>query len=116
VGFVVGNVALGQVFSEYFGFPCQFSFHRLLHFRHHLSFGAGTLGQTMADVPSRLSLTPPEEEEEEEEEEGEGGGGEEAYQERRWNVKTYIPKRLSTCWYALFNVDMIELLARVEVG
>jgi hypothetical protein len=24
-------VALGQVFSEYFGFPCQFAFHRLLH-------------------------------------------------------------------------------------
>jgi hypothetical protein len=22
VGFVVGKVALGQVFSEYFGFPC----------------------------------------------------------------------------------------------
>jgi hypothetical protein len=27
VGFVVDKVALGQVFSEYFGFPCQ-SFHR----------------------------------------------------------------------------------------
>jgi hypothetical protein len=27
VGFVVDKVALGQVFSEYFGFPCQFSFH-----------------------------------------------------------------------------------------
>jgi hypothetical protein len=26
VGFVVQNVALGQVFSEYFGFPCQSSF------------------------------------------------------------------------------------------
>jgi hypothetical protein len=24
VGFVVDNVALGQVFSEYFGFPYQF--------------------------------------------------------------------------------------------
>jgi hypothetical protein len=23
VGFVVGKVASGQVFSEYFGFPCQ---------------------------------------------------------------------------------------------
>jgi hypothetical protein len=31
VGFVVNKVALGQVFSEYFGFLCQFSFHRLLH-------------------------------------------------------------------------------------
>jgi hypothetical protein len=27
--FVVDKVALGQVFSEYFGFPCQFSFHQL---------------------------------------------------------------------------------------
>jgi hypothetical protein len=26
VGFAVDKVALGQVFSEYFGFPCQFSF------------------------------------------------------------------------------------------
>jgi hypothetical protein len=25
--FVVDKVALGQVFSEYFGFPCQSSFH-----------------------------------------------------------------------------------------
>jgi hypothetical protein len=38
------KVALGQVFSEYFGFPCQFSFHRLLD-THHLSSGAGTIGQ-----------------------------------------------------------------------
>jgi hypothetical protein len=28
--FVVDIVALGKVFSEYFGFPCQFSFHQLL--------------------------------------------------------------------------------------
>jgi hypothetical protein len=27
VGFVVGKVALGQLFSEYFGLPCQSSFH-----------------------------------------------------------------------------------------
>jgi hypothetical protein len=25
VGFLVDKVALGQVFSEYFGFPCQLS-------------------------------------------------------------------------------------------
>jgi hypothetical protein len=31
MGFVVDKVALGQVFSEYFDFPYQFSFHRLLH-------------------------------------------------------------------------------------
>jgi hypothetical protein len=38
-------VALGQVFSEYLGFPCQSSFHQLLHNHPHLSFGAGTIGQ-----------------------------------------------------------------------
>jgi hypothetical protein len=26
VGFVVDKVALGRVFSEYFGLPCKFSF------------------------------------------------------------------------------------------
>jgi hypothetical protein len=58
VGFVADKVTLGQVFSEAFGFPCQFSFHRLLH-THYLSFGAGTVGQLVADVPSGLiSLTP----------------------------------------------------------
>jgi hypothetical protein len=51
VGFVVDRVALRQVFSDYFGFPCQFVFHRLLHNHHHLSSGAGTLGQTVAAVP-----------------------------------------------------------------
>jgi hypothetical protein len=63
VGFVVDKVALEQLFSEYFGFPCQFSFHRLLHIHnhHHLSSGAGTIGQLVADVPSGLSLTSPQE-------------------------------------------------------
>jgi hypothetical protein len=60
VGFVVEKVALEQVFSEYFGFSCQFSFHRLLHI-HHLSSGAGTIGQLMADVPSGFNLTPSQE-------------------------------------------------------
>jgi hypothetical protein len=41
----VDKVALGQVFSEYFGFPCQSSFHKLLHNHPHLSSGAGTIGQ-----------------------------------------------------------------------
>jgi hypothetical protein len=31
VGFMVDKVTLGQVFSEWFDFLCQFSFHRLLH-------------------------------------------------------------------------------------
>jgi hypothetical protein len=39
--FVLDKVSLGQVFSEYFGFPCQFCFHRLLH-SHDLSSEAGT--------------------------------------------------------------------------
>jgi hypothetical protein len=45
VGFVVDKVALGQVFSEYFGFPYQSLFYKLLHNHHHLSPGAGTVGQ-----------------------------------------------------------------------
>jgi hypothetical protein len=58
VGFMVDRVALGQVFSEYFGFSGQFSFHRLLHTHHHLSSGAGIIGQLATDVPTgRLSLT-----------------------------------------------------------
>jgi hypothetical protein len=50
-------VALRQVFSEYFGFACQFSFHRLLHI-HLVSFGAGTIGQIVTDVPNTFSLAP----------------------------------------------------------
>jgi hypothetical protein len=34
VGFMVDKVALGQVFSEYFGFPCQ-SFHQIQHPHNH---------------------------------------------------------------------------------
>jgi hypothetical protein len=60
VRFVVDKVALGQGFSEYFGFPCQLSFHLLLHI-HLLSTGTGTIGELVADVPSGLSLTPPQE-------------------------------------------------------
>jgi hypothetical protein len=55
---VVDKVALGQVFSEYFGFTYQFSFHQIFH-THHLSSRAGTIGQVVTDVPSGLSLTPP---------------------------------------------------------
>jgi hypothetical protein len=43
MGFV-DKAALGQVFSEYFGFPCQFSFHRLLHIDH-ISPWSATIGQ-----------------------------------------------------------------------
>jgi hypothetical protein len=52
VGFVVDEVALRQVFSEYFGFPCQFSFHQLLHNHHYLSSGTGTIGQLVTDSVS----------------------------------------------------------------
>jgi hypothetical protein len=61
-GFVVDKVALGQVVSEYFGFPSHLSIHRLLHIHHHHqhpSSGAGVVGQMVADVPSGLSLAPP---------------------------------------------------------
>jgi hypothetical protein len=34
VGLVVDKAALGQVFSEYFDFPCQ-SFHQFLHHHNH---------------------------------------------------------------------------------
>jgi hypothetical protein len=54
--FVVDKVALGQVSSEYFGFPCQFSFHQMLHT--HLSSRVGTIRQLVADVPSGLSHFP----------------------------------------------------------
>jgi hypothetical protein len=58
VGFVVDKVVLGQVSSEYFGFPCQSLFHQLLHNHPDLSSGACTIGPEVAGVPSVLSPTP----------------------------------------------------------
>jgi hypothetical protein len=58
VGFLADKVALEEVFSEYFGFLCQFLFHRLLHIHHHLSSGAGVVGQLVAEVPNGHSLIP----------------------------------------------------------
>jgi hypothetical protein len=55
MGFVVDKVALGQVFSEYFGFPCQFSFHQSVHNHPHVSSGADTIGQKW---PQYKGLTP----------------------------------------------------------
>jgi hypothetical protein len=49
VGFVVDKMALRQVFSEYFGFPCQSSFHQLLHNHPH---------PDVAAVPGDVSPTP----------------------------------------------------------
>jgi hypothetical protein len=37
------KAALGQVFSEYFGFPCQ-SFHRFLHHHNHTGLAQQTIG------------------------------------------------------------------------
>jgi hypothetical protein len=60
MGFMVNEVAFGQVFSEYCGFRCQ-AFYRLLQTHHHPPSWAGTVGQMLADVPSGLRLTPPQE-------------------------------------------------------
>jgi hypothetical protein len=57
VGFVVDKVALGQVFSEYFDFPCQSLLHQLLHNHPRLSSGAGTIGQKWPQYKG-LSATP----------------------------------------------------------
>jgi hypothetical protein len=40
----------GQVFSEYFVFPCQFSFHRLPHTHYDLPSRAGTMRQIVDSV------------------------------------------------------------------
>jgi hypothetical protein len=48
----------GAGFLRVFGFPCQSSFHQLLHNHPHLSSGACTIGPEMAAVPSGLSPTP----------------------------------------------------------
>jgi hypothetical protein len=45
---VADKLALGQVFSKYFGFLFQFSFHLLLHT--HLSTRAGTIGLIVVDT------------------------------------------------------------------
>jgi hypothetical protein len=55
-------VALKKVVSEYSGFPCQLSFHRLPHT--YLPSGAGTMVPLVAIVASGRSVTPPHELEE----------------------------------------------------
>jgi hypothetical protein len=53
VRFVVDKMASGQVFSEYFGFPCQNrSFHQLLHHHHN---HPGQLAEALrrSDHPSK---------------------------------------------------------------
>jgi hypothetical protein len=57
-GICAERSGIGQVFSEYFDFPCQSLFHQMLHNHRHLLSGAGTIGQIVAAVPSGLNLTP----------------------------------------------------------
>jgi hypothetical protein len=48
VGFVVDNVALVQVFSEYFDVPCQ-SFHQFLHHHNHPGLAQKAIGGRSAE-------------------------------------------------------------------
>jgi hypothetical protein len=57
VGFVVDKEALGQVFSEYFGFPCQ-SFHQLLHHHNHPGLAQLAIGGRSAEW-TQFGLHPP---------------------------------------------------------
>jgi hypothetical protein len=56
VGFVVDKAALGQVFSENFGFPCQ-SFHQFLHHHNHLGLAQLAIGGRSAEW-TQLDSTP----------------------------------------------------------
>jgi hypothetical protein len=53
VVFVVDKVALEQVFSEYFSYPCQLSFHRMLHTHHHHHPRLVTVSKSVASVLRR---------------------------------------------------------------
>jgi hypothetical protein len=54
VGFVVDKLAVGQVSSEYFGFPCQSSFHN----HHHLSIIWGWYNRLVVAAVPRDSVSP----------------------------------------------------------
>jgi hypothetical protein len=55
VGFVVDKMALGQVFFEYFGFPCTI-FIPPNSPSSPQSPGAGTISHSVADVPNGPSM------------------------------------------------------------
>jgi hypothetical protein len=55
VGFVVDKAALVQVFSEYFGFPCQL-LHRFLDHHNHPGLAQSAI---VAAVPSGHWIPPP---------------------------------------------------------
>jgi hypothetical protein len=59
-GICGGQSGTGAGFLWVLRFPLPFSFHRLF-LTHHLSSGAGTIGQLVADVSSGHSLTPSQE-------------------------------------------------------
>jgi hypothetical protein len=54
VVFVVDKVALRQVFSEYCGFPCQTSFHQILHPHNHPGQVTEVASVPKLDSPSPL--------------------------------------------------------------
>jgi hypothetical protein len=57
VGFVVGQSGAGQLFSEYFGFPCnRRSLHQLLHNHPHVSSGKYITGQCGRSVGTYRDL------------------------------------------------------------
>jgi hypothetical protein len=54
IEFILDEVALWRIFSGYFGFPYQVSFHRLL--QNKLPSEAGTIGLIVVGLPSGLGL------------------------------------------------------------
>jgi hypothetical protein len=54
VGFVMDKAALGQVLSEYFGFPCQ-SFHQFFHHHHHPALAQQAIGDRSAEWTQLVS-------------------------------------------------------------
>jgi hypothetical protein len=59
VGFVVAKVSFGEFSPSTSGFPCQFSFHRLLH-ASSIIWG-WYKGEIVDDLPSGFSVTQPQE-------------------------------------------------------
>jgi hypothetical protein len=57
VGFAVDKVTLGQVFSEYFGFPWKSSFHQILQPHNHPGQCNRPIGGRSAEWP-QLDSTP----------------------------------------------------------
>jgi hypothetical protein len=57
VRFVVDKAALGQVISEYFGFPCQLSLHQFLQHHNHSEWHKRPIGGHSAEW-TQLDSTP----------------------------------------------------------